>query len=576
MAIKSDVMNKLYLLFLSIAIIFSSTPAHSQEIWKEVMIPMRDGVNLAANITLPDSKEKYPVILVRTPYGKDNEEDDAGMFWADNGFVFVIQDCRGTGNSEGEWYPGIHEKLDGIDTRNWILDQSWYDGKIGTTGGSYLGFTQFVSSTEFDNSLKAMFPIIPLMDWYEGSTYIDGALSLGTAIGWGFEMANPSDGEGSLIDEETWDWEKVYRTLPLIEFDVNVNTELPWMRDWIKNPIFNEYWSRYSMSDLKDKCNVPLITVSGWYDIFVNQALDYHSDAIQRGKSNQHLIVGPWGHGPNYIPGERELKKNHELDFENLELNWFNIWLKGEHNQINLAPIKLYVMGKNYWRDENEWPLARTQYVKYYINSEGKANSHQGDGFLSTQTPTGEQTDHFIYNPENPVPTKGGAILFDDAGAFDQRENEQRDDVLVYTTPVLDEEIEVTGPVRVNLFASSDSRDTDWTAKLVDVYPDGRAFNLCDGIIRARYHQDPIKPELIVPGKIYRYEIDLWATSNVFLPGHKIRVEISSSNFPRFDRNPNTGNLFGMDDKMKIAKQTVYDNAKYPSHIVLPVIPGSE
>jgi putative CocE/NonD family hydrolase len=576
MAIKSGVMNKLYLLFLSIAIIFSSTPAHSQEIWKEVMIPMSDGVNLAANITLPDTKEKYPVILVRTPYNKENGEDDTGVYWAENGFVFMIQDCRGTGKSEGEWYPAIYEKNDGIDTRSWILEQPWCNGNIGTTGGSYLGFTQFVSSTESNNSLKAMFPIIPLMDWYEGATYINGALNLGTVMGWGLEMANPSKGEGSLIDEETWDWEQVYRTLPLIDFDKNVSTELTWMRDWIKNPEYNDYWGRYHIADIKENCNTPLITVSGWYDIFMSQAFDYHADAIDRSKSNQHLIVGPWGHGPNYIPGERELNENHELDFESLELRWFNIWLKGQKDNIDLPPLKLYVMGKNYWRDENEWPLARTQYMKYYFDSNGKANSLQGDGFLSTQTPTGGPTDHFIYDPENPVPTKGGAILFEEPGVYDQRNIEKRNDVLVYTNPVLKENLEVTGHIKVILFASTDSRDTDWTAKLVDVYPDGSAFNLCDGIIRAQYHKDPLNPKLVTPDQIYRYEIDLWATSNVFLSGHKIRVEISSSNFPRFDRNPNTGNTFGMDAKIKKAKQKVYHSVEYPSHIILPVIPSPD
>jgi len=410
------------------------------------------------------------------------------------------------------------------------------------------------------------------MDWYR-ATYYSGSFRIGTIMGWGLEMAHPSMGEGSLIDEENWDIDQVYRTLPLIEFDRNVDTTLTWMRDWIENPIDNTYWSYNNIEELYENCNTPLITVSGWYDIFVDQALDYHSDVIRQGKANQHLIVGPWAHGPNDVPGERVLNANHELDFESIEVKWFNIWLKGQKERISLPPIKLYIMGKNYWRDENEWPLKRTNYTKYYFHGAGDANSISGDGFMSFEKSTKESPDQFVYNPENPVPTCGGAILFDEPGVFDQREIEQRKDVLVFTSTALESDLEVTGPVKVILYAATDARDTDWTAKLVDVYPDGRAFNLCDGIIRARYRKNPLKSELIIPGKIYKYEIDLWATSNVFLSGHKIRVEISSSNFPRFDRNPNTGNTFGLDAELEIAKQTVYHDMDHPSHIVLPVIP---
>jgi putative CocE/NonD family hydrolase len=565
-----------FLIFIIIALLNSGCNNKSYQIKKDVLVPMSDDIRLATDITLPNESSTFPVILIRTPYNKNNEEDDDGKYWAEKGYAFVIQDCRGTGKSEGEWYPCINEKSDGIDTRKWILQQPWCDGNIGTTGGSYLGYTQFVSSTESIESLKAMFPIIPLIDWYNNVTYINGALSVGTVLGWGLEMANPAEGEESLIDEEKWDWDTVYRKLPLIDFDQNVATELFWMRDWIKNPVYNDYWKRINPADIKNNCDIPLITVSGWYDIFINQALDYHCHAIQYEKENQHLVIGPWAHDPNYIPGEREFNMNHLVDLEGLELQWFDIWLKGHERKIDLPPIKLYVMGKNYWREENEWPLKRTNYVNYYFHSEGKANTLNGDGFLSLQQPGKEQHDKFIYDPNNPVPTHGGAILFDEPGIFNQREIEKRNDVLVFTSQALQQELEVTGNIKVILYASTDAKDTDWTAKLLDVYPDGRAFNLCDGVIRARYHKDPFNPQLIHPNQIYEYEIDLWVTSNVYLPGHKIRVEISSSNFPRFDRNPNTGNEFGIDDELKIAKQTVYHDKLNPSHIVLPVIPNSD
>ncbi len=555
-----------------VLILIISSGLRSQKILKDVLIPMRDGIKLATDISLPEGDGKYPVIIVRTPYGKDIEEDDDHAYWTDNGYAFVIQDCRATGKSQGAWYPGIHEKDDGIDTRIWILKQSWCNGNIGTSGGSYLGYTQFASYRESNQSLKAMFALVPAMDWYR-TAYISGTLSIGTAVRWALEMAYPAKGEGALINEETVDFDEVYRTLPLIEFDRNVDTTLTWLRDIISNPTDNNYWDNYAGASAEKSPGIPLITVSGWFDIFVDQALEYHGDLIRMKKKNQHLIIGPWAHGTNEVPGKRELPANQELDFEIMEKNWFDYWLKGAKDKPELPPIRLYVMGKNYWRDENEWPLKRTQYQNFYFHSSGDAHLFEGSGMLSNSKPGQEKPDTFVYNPEDPVPTKGGALLFDEPGMFDQRDIERRNDVLVYSTNVLKQDIEVTGPVKVILYAATDARDTDWTAKLVDVYPDGRAFNLCDGIVRARYHKDSLNPELINPGQVYRYEIELWATSNVFLPGHKIRVEISSSNFPRCDRNPNTGNEFGRDSAINIAHQTVYHDTKYPSHLILPVIP---
>jgi putative CocE/NonD family hydrolase len=576
MAVMQSVFNMMIKLshfsLAAIIVLAWSSLCVSQQMQRDVMIPMRDGIQLATDIAIPDSPGKYPVILVRTPYGKSSDEDDAGSYWAEKGFAFVIQDCRATGNSQGKWYPAVHEKDDGIDTRNWILGQSWCNGKIGTTGGSYLGYTQFASYLESNQSLKVMFAMVPAMEWYKTS-YISGTLSIGTAVGWALEMAHPSQGEGALFDIESRNIDEVYRTLPLTEFDRHVDTTLTWLRDIISNPTDNKYWSDYSGASAEKSKGIPLFTVSGWFDIFVDQALEYHGDMIRLNKKNQHLIVGPWAHGPNEVPGDRKLKANQEIDFGDIEEKWFDYWLKGANEKPELPPFKIYVMGKNIWRDENEWPLKRTQYQKYFLHSSGDAHLFDGSGQLSPIKPGQEKPDSYVYDPEYPVPTHGGALLFDEPGMFDQREIEMREDVLIYSSELLEKEIEVTGPVKVILYASSDARDTDWTAKLVDVYPDGRAFNLCDGIVRARYHQDPLISTLINPGQVYKYEIDLWATSNVFLPGHRIRVEISSSNFPRCDRNPNTGNAFGLDANISQANQTVYHNAENPSHIILPVIP---
>jgi len=551
------------------------------EIRTNVMIPMRDGVKLAANVALPNPEGKFPVIIVRTPYGKGNGENDDGRYHAARGYAFVIQDCRGTGKSGGEWHPGVHERADGLDTHEWVLAQPWCNGTIGTTGGSYLGYTQWIVAPDAGDSLKAMFTIVPLMDWHTDSGYIGGALALGTMMGWGTEMLRPKEGEGAGVDLENWDWDKAYRHLPLSTWDDVVGFEVPFLRDWVAHPTPDSYWAQMSVVDRLDGVRVPNITLSGWFDIFVQQGLDHVTTVMKTSRSdvarrNQHLIIGPWGHGPNWFVGEVDFGSNAGLDVEGLQNRWFDHWLKGEDTDVEqLPPYRIFVMGRNEWRDEQEWPLERTQYTSYYLHSGGSANSLNGDGTLSTVKPDEEPADSYVYDPDNPVPTNGGCLLFgEDFGPQDQTEVEKREDVLVFTSDVLDEELEVTGPVKVVLYAASSAPDTDWTAKLVDVFPDGRPFNFCDGIIRARYRESADNPTLIEPGKVYRYEIDLWATSNVFLPGHRIRVEISSSNFPRFDRNPNTGHEFGADAELQKATQTVYHDAQRPSHILLPLIPG--
>ncbi|HIJ71875.1 MAG TPA: CocE/NonD family hydrolase [Planctomycetes bacterium] len=546
--------------------------------FENVRVPMADGVELSANISRPKAEGEFPVVLVRTPYGKGNGEDDDGGYFAKSGCAYVIQDCRGTGQSAGAWEPGLNEKADGLDTHKWILAQDWCDGKIATAGGSYLGFTQWIVAPDTDDRHKAMFTLVPLMNWHQ-IAYIGGAFGLGTNMGWGSEMLKPTEGEGSGLPND-WDIDKAYRYLPLSAWDEQLGFKVQFMRDWIAHPEFDSYWARAGIAGKADQITVPSVTLSGWYDVFIGQVFEYVKAVRETSKSDiarqhSHLIVGPWAHGPNWVAGERDFGENTEVDVEELQNRWFGYWLKGKGTVDDLPPYRIFVMGTNQWRDEYEWPLAQTQYTPYYFHSEGNANTLSGDGSLSTIKPQSEPVDKYVYDPENPVPTRGGCILFGDQfGAQDQTEIEKRKDVLVFTSKELTEALEVTGPVKVVLYAASDAPDTDWTAKLVDVYPDGKAFNLCDGIIRARHRESATNPTLIEPNRIYRYEIDLWVTSNVFLPGHRIRVEISSSNFPRFDRNPNTGHKFGADAELKKAMQTIYHDADQPSHILLPVIPS--
>jgi putative CocE/NonD family hydrolase len=549
------------------------------EVRRDVKIAMRDGVELSANVFLPKAKGKYPVILLRTPYGKGNvEEEGPGHYYASQGYVYIVQDCRGTGQSKGQWEPVVNEKQDGLDTHKWVLEQGWCNGKLGTLGGSYLGYTQWITAPYVSESVKAMFTVVPLIEWYYNCSYIGGAFQLQTMMGWGSGMVRPTEGEGAGVDWENWDWEKAYRKLPLCRWDENIGFEVKWMRDWVGHPSYDEYWAKASMTDSLEDFRVPNITISGWYDLFVKQALDYVPAVREKAKSEKvrrhnYVIVGPWGHGINSVVGKLDYGKEAEIDMDEIQLKWFDHWLKGEETGIEEWPaFRIFVMGHNEWRDEEEWPLARTQYTPYYFHSSGKANSSIGDGKLSEEKPSDELPDMYVYDPDNPVPTHGGCLLFGEAGALDQSEIEKRKDILVFTSEELKEELEVTGPVKVVLYASSTARDTDFTAKLCDIHPDGRSFNLCDGIIRTRYRESAVSPTLIKGGEIYRYEIDLWATSNVFLAGHRIRVEMSSSNFPRFDRNPNTGHAFGADEEVRKATQVIYHDAERTSHIVLPVI----
>jgi len=543
----------------------------------EVMIPMRDGVELSANIFLPKAEGRFPVILIRSPYGKGNEKNGDGLFYAGRGYVVVSQDCRGKGSSQGEWEPFANERNDGADTQKWLLEQPWCNGSVGTAGGSYVGFTQWISAPNAGDHLKAMFPVVPLVDTYGDGVYIDGALNLALMMGWG-SMVALSPGEQVVMF--TWkeqDWNKAFRTLPLGEWDRALGRKVQYLRDWVAHPHFDEYWAARGVRNQWQDITVPICAVGGWYDIFSRSVFE-HINAV-RSKSRSQDARKPWGHGISQDGkvGDLNFGKESVIDLRQLQTKWFDCWLKGDKTGADTWPaFRIFVMGRNQWRDEQQWPLERTEYTPYYFHGAGSANTAGGDGKLTTAKPSEEPGDEFVYDPNDPVPTAGGCNLVGcPAGPRDQTDVEKRNDVLVFTSEALKTELEVTGPVKVILYAASTAKDTDFTAKLLDVHPDGRCFNLCDGIARASYRDSKSEPSLIQPGKVYRYEIDLWVTSNAFLPGHQIRIEISSSNFPRFDRNLNTGELFGIGTEFIRATQTIYHDKERSSHVLLPVIPGN-
>lgn len=548
------------------------------EVRADAKIPMSDGTNLAAHIFLPKAEGKFPTVLVRTPYGKGGTQGGAGHTYASHGYVYISQDCRGKGASEGEWIPFVNEIRDGRDTHRWILDQPWSNGTVGTAGGSYVGYTQWTAAPGAGGHLKAMFPVVPLIEPYGDVAYVGGAFQLSLMMGWGAGVSGRSE-------VRTWDeqaWQKAFRTLPLSTWDTCVGGQVQYLRDWVAHPHFDDYWKQGGLQGREEDITTPIYVTGGWYDIFANSVFRHMNDVRKQTKSDDakkhlHVLMGPWTHGisKDGKVGSMDFGKEAVVDTGAIQAKWFDHWLKGKETDVDQwPPFRIFVMGRNQWRDEQEWPLARTRYTPYYFHSGGSANTLAGDGKLDTAKPAKEPADRYVYDPNDPVPTLGGCNLGRcPVGPHDQTAAELRKDVLVFTGEELTSQLEVTGPVKVVLYAASSATDTDWTAKLVDVHPDGRAINLCDGIVRARYRESADAPTLIEPGKVYRYEIDLWVTSNAFLPGHRIRVEISSSNFPRFDRNPNTGHTFGADAEMQPATQTVHHEPEYASHILLPVIP---
>jgi putative CocE/NonD family hydrolase len=538
----------------------------------DVRVAMRDGVQLAANIFRPKGEGRFPVILMRTPYGKPDEKFGDAKRYTAAGYVMVVQDCRGRGKSAGAWDPFLYDAGDGFDTQEWIGKQPWCNGEIGTAGGSYVGWTQWASAPGGSRYLKAMVPLVPFGNAFD-LAYTGGAYQLALLVGWGAAVGGVTLAPDKLQD--------AFRHLPLRTCGDQFEKKVPYLDQWVEHCTYDDYWKQRGMDHRYADVTVPALNIGGWYDIFSRVTLDLvtqvrassHDRKVRR---NQFVVIGPWTHGAGASKvGELDFGAEASLNIGELQFKWFEYWLKGRETGVQDWPAcYLFVMGENRWRGESEWPLKRTRFTSYFLHSSGRANSLKGAGALSTTQPGDEPPDQFTYDGNNPVPSVGGNnLLGATAGPCDQTKVEEREDVLVYSTASLEQDVEVTGPIKLILWASSSARDTDFTGKLVDVYPDGKAYNLCDGIIRAQYRNGMEKPLLLEPGQATRYEIDLWVTSNLFKHGHRIRVEVSSSNFPRFDRNPNSGKPFGTDIALLPAKQTILHDREHASHLLLPMIP---
>ncbi len=537
------------------------------QVQRDVAMLTPYGVKLVADIYHPKGETRTPTILVRIPFSNTFKNrlgaDAIGNFWASRGYIVVVQGTRGRYKSDGDFYPLVHEHDDGIETLKWIAKQPWFNGKLGMWGGSAFGHTQWAIADQKNPGPNALMIQIASSDFH-GMFYPGGAFSLESALFWAIRSYGIEDRTPDLNSLE-----RGFNGFPLIEADNRAARDVDFFNDWVLHDKPDAYWLGIDGKERAQNLQAPALLMAGWYDPFLPTQLHDFELIRQYADSNvansSQLIIGPWIHADSVIFPDGTTAGDYRPASLAPSIDWFDRQLMGKHNETTLAPVKLFVMGENKWRNEYEWPLARTQYQSYYLHSGGSANSVNGDGRLDTTSPTEfEPSDQYQYDPLHPVPTSGGAMLGPRAGIALQNEIEMRRDVLVYTTDKLSQDMEVTGPIKLILHVTTDSPSTDFTAKLVDVYPDGRAYNISSGILRRTYIEGKLPTTI---------EITLWPTSTLIAANHCIRLEISSSDFPRYDRNPNTGHLIATETQTRIANQTIQHSSTMPSRLVLPIIP---
>jgi len=566
---------------------------------RNIAVPMRDGTVLRADVWRPDSEGEFPVLIERTPYDKTSSSESslgAGEFYASHGYVTVVQDVRGRFASDGEFYPfrddGDGEHQDGYETVEWAAEQGWSNGKIGTIGGSYSGSTQYQMLSSEPPHLVAQFARQSASDYYREWVYRGGAFELGFNLKWALRHTAtnarrlaPAGSEDS-VEKRTGEGDENY----LLWLENTPIWPLPpvaglhsWFQDWMSHPNAGEYWDEFTIVKAYERVGVPVHHFGSWYDCFlrgtINNFAGMRAGAATAGaRAGQRLTIGPWVHNP----GPADMRQAGAVDFGEqakigwftTRLRWFDHWLKGVDNGVDAdKPVRLFAMGINRWRGFDEWPPAEITYTPFYL-SEGHSGSAESlnDGVLAATNPDlhGEVFDEYDSDPENPVRSFGGGHLGDDNGPQDQRECENR--VLTYTTGVLERPLDVTGPVKAVLYASSTAIDADWIVRITDVWADGTSMLVCDGILRARFKDSFEVPISLVPDMPMEFEIDLWATSHVFQVGHRLRVTVASSSFPRWDRNWQTGRNNAYETSGVVAHNRIFRDAVRPSHVLLPLL----
>ncbi len=543
--------------------------AESSFTQETMKLRLTDGVHLGTDIFLPATGKNFPAILIRTPYGKFQKIEFA-EFWARHGYAVVLQDTRGKWTSEGHYIPFKNEEKDGLETLDWIVQQKWSNGKVGMFGSSYLSFCALTLAAAKHPALKSIFNI---SGWLKGGKINTpgGAVHLMLALPW-------------ILHEETlkrrslndYELEDLFYHLPLKNVFASIGVE---SKLWSEPEIIMELNKHLSAADI----DVPIFHITGWNDFVYASALDIYTTVRDHSQKPQKLMIGPWFHDQYYSDytgaGDEDFGEASKMGadkLQDLSLRWFDYTLKGIENGITREPVaEVFIMGKNKWQTFQQWPPAEIAFQKWYLSSESGANSLNGDGRLLPDPTARDAMDSIIFDPENPVPTNGGAnfhFLLDIVGVKDQRDIEEREDVLVYTSAPLPGTIEIAGPLKVVFYAATEGPDTDFTAKFVEVRENGYARIIEEGIIRARHRNSLDSEEMLEPGKVYQFTIDLGATAIAIKKNHRLRVEISSSNFPKYDRNPNTGVFPFEATELKPVRQQVYHGKSFPSHILLPVI----
>jgi len=560
---------------------------------------MRDGVKLSVDAFQPKAEGKFPAILIITPYSNNPGFAKRGTWFAQRGYVVAVADSRGRFDSEGTWDPfDPKHKTDGYDLVEWLAHQPWCDGHVGMMGLSYMGWAQWWTASQAPPSLKCIVPEVAPPDAMFNTPYQNGVL-----VSWMVDWAGANGGRvgqnmgpgpygGFALEERRL---TDYMQLPYLKLqEVRGALDAPWYEKWIRgNTSTDKYWQdiAYQTPESYGKISVPSLAATGWFDAdFPGAPMNYLA-MKQHGATAEarrpRMVIGPWQHIINSSRklGAFDYGEEGVIDWDGYVCRWFDHWLKGIDNGVeNDAPVHLFVMGRNRWRTAPDWPLPETQWTKFYLHSNGHANGIGGDGTLSIGADQSAESDTYTYDPAKPTRScfTGGHL---EDGAADTRKSSSGDDVLVYTTPPLTEEVEVIGPITAKLYAAMSARDTDWMVRLIDVQPDGFSAMLCEGVMRARHRDperngsfNPAKLSTIEPHEVLEYTIDFWrATANVFAKGHRIRIEISSSWFPYYLRNLNTGaDNIGLETTSVIAKQTIYHDAKHPSHVVLPIIPKAQ
>ncbi|MCC6312758.1 MAG: CocE/NonD family hydrolase [Thermomicrobiales bacterium] len=562
----------------------------------DVPCRMRDGTVLRADVYRPaDGSGPWPVLLIRLPYDKTQAENLSyahPSWYARHGYMVVSQDVRGRYGSDGEWYPFRHEADDGYDTIEWAAHLPGANGKVGMYGFSYAGATQMLPAVQTPPSLAAMIPAMTGAQYYDGWTYTNGALNLAFVATWATDLAAgvarkhrdaAAIGElaAALGAADGW-----FRWLPLNGFPPLNRENAPYFFDWLDHPTYDEYWRQWSVDENYDRVAAPGLHIAGWYDVFLDGTVKNFRGlrcgaANEAARANQKLLIGPWFHMPwiSLDEGEGEPAGHNEID--EWQIAWFDRFLKDEPNDVLDAPVTVYMMGEGRWRDFPDWPPPAAVPTAYYLHSAGRANSSSGDGALSLDAPGAEPIDVFTYDPFTPSPSIGGQSCcyptISPMGPADQTPAEQWNSLLSYTSAPLERDLDLVGHATVTLYAATSAPDTDWTARLCDVHPDGRSINLKAGIVRARFRDSLTDPTPIEPNRIYRYDIDLGPVGARVRAGHRLRLNVASSDFPQWDRNLNDGGPLYAEDitAAVVATQRVFHDAEHPSCVTLPVLPAA-